>query len=201
MAGKLFVFSGPSGAGKGTILNELIKKDDFVFSVSMTTRKPRPGEVDGESYYFVSQEKFDETIKNGGFLEYVHKFEKSYGTPKEPILKMLAEGKHVILDIEMEGALNVKKLYPEAVLIFVLPPSLEVLKERLLGRGSETAQQIAVRQKDIQKEIAQIEKYDYYIVNEDISTCVAAVEAIAAGNGEKYKVNDPQGIINRYKED
>ena len=201
MAGTLFVFSGPSGAGKGTILNELIKNDDFVFSVSMTTRKPRPGEVDGESYYFVSQEVFDETIKNGGFLEYVHKFEKSYGTPKEPILKMLSEGKHVILDIEMEGALNVKSIYPEAVLIFILPPNLKVLKERLIGRGSETAEQIAVRQKDIQKEIAQIEKYDYYIVNEDISTCVVAVEAIAAGNGEKYKVNDPQGIINRYKED
>ena len=201
MAGKLFVFSGPSGAGKGTILNELIKKDDFVFSVSMTTRKPRPGEVDGVSYYFVTQEQFDETIKNEGFLEYVHKFEKSYGTPKEPILKMLAEGKHVILDIEMEGALNVKRIFPEAVLIFILPPSLEVLKARLLGRGSETEEQIAVRQKDIQKEIAQIEKYDYYIVNDEISKCVAAVEAIASGNGDKYKVNDPQGLINRYKED
>ena len=201
MAGKLFIFSGPSGAGKGTILNELIKKDNFQFSVSMTTRKPRPGEVDGESYYFVSQEKFDETIKENGFLEYVHKFEKSYGTPKKPILDMMAKGQNVILDIEMEGALNVKKLYPEAILIFVLPPNLQVLKERLLGRHSESEEQIAIRQKDIQKEIAQIVNYDYYVINDEIEKAVSAVEEIAAGNGEKYRILDPQGLIERYKED
>ena len=200
MQGKLLVFSGPSGVGKGTILKELMTRNNFVFSVSMTTRKPRPGEVDGVDYYFVSQEEFDKTIQDGGFLEYVHKFERSYGTPKAPILKMIEEGKNVILDIEIEGALNVKKIYPETVLIFILPPNLETLHERLVGRGSETAEQIAVRQKDIQKEIAQIVNYDYYVVNEEIKATADMVEEIVSGKGENYKIVNPQELINKYKE-
>lgn len=201
MAGKLIVFSGPSGTGKGSVCGELIKRGGYEFSVSMTTRAPRPGEVDGVSYYFVSQQAFDETVKKGGFLEYVHKFEKSYGTPKKQILDKMARGTNVILDIEMEGALNVKKIYPEAILIFVLPPNLKVLKDRLVGRGSETAEQIAIRQKDIQKEIAQIENYDYYIVNDEINAAADRVEKIVSGNGQEYRITDPKTLIAKYKED
>lgn len=196
----LYVFSGPSGAGKGTICEELKKSGKFGFSVSMTTRKPRPGEKEGVDYFFVSQEKFDETIAQGGFLEYVHKFEKSYGTPKQAVLDMINQGKDVILDIEMEGALNVKKMYNEAILIFVLPPNLKALHDRLLGRHSETEEQIAIRQKDIQKEIAQIVNYDYYIVNDKIEKSVQDAWEIVSGEGEKHRVIDPQGLIDRYKE-
>ena len=200
MEGKLLVFSGPSGVGKGSILNELLTRKNYSFSVSMTTRSPRPGEVDGVSYYFVSQEKFDQTIEEGGFLEYVHKFEKSYGTPKKPILDMMAAGKNVILDIEMEGAFNIKRMFPETLLIFILPPDLETLKERLLGRGSETPEQIAVRQKDIQKEIAQIVNYDYYVVNDTIKAAADTIDLIVSGKGENYKIVNPQELINKYKE-
>ena len=196
----LYVFSGPSGAGKGTICEELKKSGKFGFSVSMTTRKPRPGEKEGVDYFFVSQEKFDETIAQGGFLECVHKFEKSYGTPKQAVLDMINQGKDVILDIEMEGALNVKKMYNEAILIFVLPPNLKALHDRLLGRHSETEEQIAIRQKDIQKEIAQIVNYDYYIVNDKIEKSVQDAWEIVSGEGEKHRVIDPQGLIDRYKE-
>lgn len=200
MEGKLLVFSGPSGVGKGSILNELLNRENYSFSVSMTTRSPRPGEVDGVSYYFVSQEKFDQTIEEGGFLEYVHKFEKSYGTPKKPILDMMAAGKNVILDIEMEGAFNIKRMFPETLLIFILPPDLETLKERLQGRGSETPEQIAVRQKDIQKEIAQIVNYDYYVVNDTIKAAADTIDLIVSGKGENYKIVNPQELINKYKE-
>ena len=200
MEGKLLVFSGPSGVGKGSILNELLTRKNYSFSVSMTTRSPRPGEVDGVSYYFVSQEKFDQTIEEGGFLEYVHKFEKSYGTPKKPILDMMAAGKNVILDIEMEGAFNVKKLFPKTMLIFILPPDLKTLHDRLEGRGSETQEQIEIRQKDIQKEIAQIVNYDYYVVNDTIKAAADTIDLIVSGKGENYKIVNPQELINKYKE-
>ena len=201
MSGKLIVFSGPSGTGKGSILNELINRGGYEFSVSMTTRAPRPGEVDGQSYYFVSQAEFDKNVSEGGFLEYVHKFERSYGTPKKQILDKIAAGTNVILDIEMEGALNVKRMYPEAILIFVLPPSLKVLHERLLGRGSETAEQIANREKDIQKEIAQIVNYDYYVMNDEIISAADRVEKIVQGQGEKYRINEPERLMEKYREE
>ncbi len=201
MPGKLIIISGPSGAGKGSILTELINKDGYSFSVSMTTRAPRLGEVDGVNYYFVSQEEFDKTIHEDGFLEYVHKFERSYGTPKKQILEKIASGTNIILDIEMEGALNVKRLYPDAILLFVLPPNLKILHERLLGRGSESVEQIKNREKDIQKEIAEIVNYDYYVVNDEINAAVERVERIVSGEGEEYRIIDPQAIIDKYKEE
>ena len=198
---KLLVFSGPSGTGKGTILNKLIAKGNYSFSVSMTTRLPRPGEVDGREYYFVSKDVFKKTIAEGGLLEYVDKFENFYGTPKAPILEMLAKGQNIILDIEMQGALNVKKAYPEAVLVFVLPPSLAILRERLLGRGTETPEQVAVRTADIKKELAFIKDYDYYIVNENLDDAVSCVEDIVSGQGETHRVSDPEFIIKKYMEE
>jgi len=201
MSGKLIIFSGPSGTGKGSILNELINRGGYEFSVSMTTRAPRPGEVDGKSYYFVSQDEFDKAIENGGFLEYVHKFGNSYGTPKQQILDKMARGINVILDIEMEGALNVKRMYPEAILIFVLPPNLKVLHDRLTGRGSENQEQIANREKEIQKEIAQIVNYDYYVVNDEIKAAADRVEKIVAGSSEEYRILEPEKLMERYREE
>ncbi|MBQ4371032.1 MAG: guanylate kinase, partial [Firmicutes bacterium] len=167
--GKLFVISGPSGAGKGTICNELIKTGNFALSVSMTTRAPRTGEIPGKSYFFVTEEEFVRTIEEGGFLEHAQIYGNRYGTPKGPVLRQLAEGKDVILEIEMQGALSVKRSYPDAVLIFILPPSLAVLRQRLAGRGTETEEEIEKRSSQCLSEIRMINDYDYYVVNDVLS--------------------------------
>ena len=198
--GKLFVISGPSGAGKGTICSELIKTGSFALSVSMTTRAPRTGEVPGVSYFFVSEEEFVRTIEEGGFLEHAQIYGNRYGTPKVPVLKQLSEGKDVILEIEMQGALNVKRSYPDAVLIFILPPSLAVLRRRLAGRGTETPEEIEKRSSQCLSEIRMVSDYDYFIINDELSAAVA--DALAIVRAEHLSTGAGCGeLIRKYEEE
>ena len=199
--GLLFVVSGPSGAGKGTICKALLNKNDQIkLSVSATTRKPRNGEVHGVNYFFIEKEEFTKMIENGEFLEYAQIYDNFYGTPKAAIIECLEKGQDVILEIEMQGARQIKEVYPEGVFIFVLPPSLEELKSRIVGRGTETQEEIEKRFSCAFEEINQIVNYDYFIVNEDIEKSVSDVEAIICAEKNKvtrYKNN----IIDKFKEE
>ena len=176
--GKLYVISGPSGTGKGTICTEILKEIGNEFSVSMTTRPPRPSEVHGREYYFVTKEEFEANIAAGGFLEYATVFDNYYGTPKEMVMNRLERGYNVILDIDVQGGLQVKKTMPEAVLIFVLPPSLEVLRSRLEGRGTESTENIEKRLRQAINEIKLIGEYDYFLVNDVLEESVNTVKSI-----------------------
>ena len=199
--GLLLVVSGPSGAGKGTICKALLNKNDQIkLSVSATTRKPRNGEVHGVNYFFIEKEEFAKMIENGEFLEYAQIYDNFYGTPKAAIIECLEKGQDVILEIEMQGARQIKEVYPEGVFIFVLPPSLEELKSRIVGRGTETQEEIEKRFSCAFEEINQIVNYDYFIVNEDIEKSVSDVEAIICAEENKvtrYKNN----IIDKFKEE
>ena len=198
--GRLIVISGPSGAGKGTICEELFKDENVVFSVSMTTRAPREGEVDGREYFFVTEDEFLANIENGGFLEHAQTFGNYYGTPKEAVLAQMAEGYDVILDIDTKGARQVREIYPESVLIFVLPPSMEELKRRITSRGSENEEDMKIRLGEAVHEMSLAENYDYCIVNDDLDEAVAAVKAII--KAEHYRYNeDTDTMIKRYKEE
>ena len=199
--GLLLVVSGPSGAGKGTICKALLNKNDQIkLSVSATTRKPRNGEVHGVNYFFIEKEEFTKMIENGEFLEYAQIYDNFYGTPKAAIIECLEKGQDVILEIEMQGARQIKEVYPEGVFIFVLPPSLEELKSRIVGRGTETQEEIEKRFSCAFEEINQIVNYDYFIVNEDIEKSVSDVEAIICAEKNKvtrYKNN----IIDKFKDE
>ncbi len=176
--GRLFVLSGPSGAGKGTICDRIVEDGSAQLSISMTTRAPRGKEIPGVSYYYVSDEEFDRTIEEGGFLEYAGIYSHRYGTPKAPVLKALDEGKDVILEIEMQGAKQVKTNYEDAVLIFVLPPSLAELRKRLEKRNSDSPEQIIKRTEATLSEIHRINEYDYYVINGELEDAVTVVKNI-----------------------
>ena len=199
--GLLLVVTGPSGAGKGTICKALLNKNDQIkLSVSATTRKPRNGEVHGVNYFFIEKEEFTRMLENGEFLEHAQIYDNFYGTPKAAIIECLEKGQDVILEIEMQGARQIKEVYPEGVFIFVLPPSLEELKSRIVGRGTETQEEIEKRFSCAFEEINQIVNYDYFIVNEDIEKSVNDVEAIILSEKNKvtrYKNN----IIDKFKEE
>lgn len=176
--GLLFVVSGPSGCGKGTLLAEILKNDSFFYSVSATTRNPRPGEIDGVNYHFLTKEKFEELIGNDGMLEYAEYCGNYYGTPRKPVEDMLAEGKHVILEIEVQGAMKVMEKCPGAVFVFILPPSLKELKRRLHKRGTETEEVIEKRLGEAAGEIRQAHRYKYTVINGELSAAVDDMKAI-----------------------
>lgn len=191
--GLLIVVSAPSGCGKGTLLAEVLKNDNFYYSVSATTRAPREGEVNGVNYHFTSKEDFEKLIASGGVLEYAQYCGNYYGTPRKAVEDKLAEGKDVILEIEVQGAMKIKQSCPEAVFVFILPPSVETLKERLEKRGTETADVIAKRVAEARGEIEKAYNYDYVIVNDDLDTAVSQfIEAVEA---EKLTVKRSTELI------
>ena len=187
--GLLLVFSGPSGVGKGTVLKEYLKKHpDTAFSVSATTRKPREGEVHGQHYFFLTREKFDRLIENDGLLEHAQFAGNCYGTPKEAVEKNLEKGIDVVLEIEVQGALQVKEKCPDALLVFVMPPSFEELRRRLTGRGTENEETVRRRLSNASREMEAAKQYDYIVVNQTVEDAADQLEQIvcAAKHTAKY---------------
>ncbi len=182
---KLFVLSGSSGVGKGTVLKGFLERNpDFMLSISCTTRKPRQGEIDGVNYFFMTQEEFKNCIENNKFLEWAEFAGNFYGTKKKYIKQCLEEGKNVILEIDTQGALQVKKQMPEAVLIFIAPPSLEALEARLRGRHTEDEATIQKRLEQVRAEIKRSENFDYRIVNDRLEDAILRLEEIVKGEIE-----------------
>ncbi len=177
--GVLVVVSGFAGAGKGTLMKNLISRyENYSLSVSATSRHPRPGEEDGVSYFFKTRDEFEEMIHNDEFLEYAEYVGNYYGTPKAFVEKMLNEGKRVVLEIEIQGAFQIKRKFPQALLIYVMPPSAEELMRRIRGRGTETPEVIKSRMKRAVEEAEGIEHYDYIVINDDIDECTEMMHSI-----------------------
>ena len=192
--GKLLVLSGPSGVGKGTVLGELMKRrSDMCFSVSATTRQPREGEVDGVSYFFVTKERFEEMIRNNELLEYAQFVSNSYGTPRAYVEQQLEQGMNVILDIEIQGARNIVNMIPDAVSVYMIPPSYEELEKRLRGRGTETEEQIQGRLQTAINEARAADFYRYIIVNDNLETAVNELDAIMTA--EKIGYDNRKNIL------
>lgn len=198
--GRLIVISGPSGAGKGTICKELINRIDVDMSVSETTREPREGEVNGKNYFFIDKEAFLKKIEKGGYLEYAQVYGNFYGTPKQFIMDKIDAGRDVILEIDFQGALQVKEKYPEGVYIFILPPSMKELKHRIVTRGSETEETFNERYRSALNEISYIDKYDYCVINDEVDNAVKKVITII--EAEHYRVTkEIYQQIEKYKEE
>lgn len=197
--GLLIVVSGPSGAGKGTICKAILEKhDDLFISVSATTRQPRAGEVDGVNYHFITKEDFIKRVEQKDFLEYAEVYGNYYGTPKSKVEEMLNSGKNVILEIDIQGALKVKENFKEGVFIFILPPSMEELKQRIIKRGSETPESLMRRFKSAYQEINYISKYNYAVVNDIVDVAVSKIEGIITA--EKCRVDRIKDTILDSKE-
>ena len=189
--GVLTVVSGFSGAGKGTVMKRLIQKyDDYALSISVTTRNPREGERDGIEYFFKTKEEVESMIENDEFLEYARYVDNYYGTPRFYVEEMLAKGKNVILEIEIQGAMQIKANNPEAVLVFVTPPSFEELRNRLVGRGTETADVIESRLRRASEEAEGMLSYDYILVNDQVEDCVDRLHQIILSERAKAQRNE-----------
>lgn len=185
--GLLIIISGPAGSGKGTIVSRLRELAPFDFSVSATTRSPRPGEQHGVHYYFVDKADFESKIREGEMLEYAQYVGNYYGTPKKPVEDALNEGKNIILDIEVQGALQIKEKMPEAIMIYVLPPDYETLLARIRGRGTETEEVIKKRMDQAKNEIKTFAKYDYVVINRDGGIDRAAQDILSILYAEKMR--------------
>lgn len=199
--GLLIVVSGPSGAGKGTICNEVLKRRADIFvSTSATTREPRKGEVEGIDYFFLNHEEFNRKIEDDAFIEYAEVYKNLYGTPKDTVLDKLNQGENILLEIDIQGALQVKKRYPEGVFIFILPPSMAELKSRIIGRGSETPESLERRFSSAFDELEFVNQYDYYIINDQVKKAASLMEAII--DAERCKViEDIEELVIMFKEE
>ena len=191
--GFLLVLSGPSGSGKGTVSESLMKNnDDIIFSTSVTTRTPRPGEVNGENYFFASREEFEKMVENDELLEHAFVHTNYYGTPKKFVFDEIDKGEIVLLEIDVQGALQIKKKYKEAVFIFLIPPTMDELRSRLVKRDTETEDEIETRYRNAFKELDFVGEYDYFVINDVIDNAVKDIETIIAA--EKLRVKRHKNI-------
>ena len=197
--GLLIVVSGPAGSGKGTVNAKLIERDEFVYSVSATTRAPRPGETDGVNYYYITHDEFERRITLGDMLEYTSYCGNYYGTPKTEAERVLESGKNLILEIEVDGAMQVKKKYPDALLIMLLPPSYKIQEERLRGRGTETEEKILERLEQTKNEVVKASEYDYIVYNYDGESEKCADDILSIVRAEQLASSrNPKAAINYF---
>lgn len=197
-AGRLIVISGFSGAGKGTVTKKLVEDYQYSFSISATTRKPREGEVDGREYYFKTEEEFRNLVDYNGFIEWAQYVENYYGTPRAFVENELKAGHNVILEIEVQGALNIKKQYEDAILIFITTRTPDILQERLVGRGTEDMETVKKRLIRAAKEAEYMKDYDYIVVNDLVPECAAAIHSIVVG--EECRTVNQETLINQMQE-
>ncbi len=200
--GLLLVVSGPSGVGKGTICKALMKlREDIVLSISMTTRPPRPGETEGVNYFFTNHEGFESMIENGELLEYAKVYDNYYGTPKAFVMEQLEKGMDVLLEIDIQGALKVKEQYPEGVFIFILPPTMEELRNRIVGRGTETPEAIDKRFTAAYNEIDLMENYNYFIFNDRVDLATTRLISIIEAERLRIRPKFVKTLIREIKEE
>lgn len=193
--GRVYIISGPSGSGKDSVMKKVFEKQpDIAFSISSITRNMRPGEVEGEKYNFISRERFEQMIKNDELLEHNVFVGNYYGTPKAPVINCIENGKDILIEVDVNGAAQIREKMPEAVSIFIMPPSLEVLKKRLTGRGTDSADVIEKRLNEALREIASAKDYDYIVVNDDLET--AADDFVKIMSVDKFKTDRNLELIN-----
>lgn len=198
--GLLIVLSGFSGAGKGTVVKRMMElHNDYALSISATTRSPRAGEADGREYFFKSVDEFKKMIENNELIEYAQYVSNYYGTPKAYVEKQLKEGKNVVLEIEIQGALKIKEMFPDAVLLFIIPPTAKELENRLRGRGTEDDATVKARLRRAIEESEGVEEYDYIVINDEVDACVARINSIVTA--KKCEASNNYQTINNIREE